>query len=200
MSGYRVDRGWSAQASPGAWERDKRNRPSIGGPGIRDLPGGAALIEALVVTAVLAALATYAWHVLTPELFAEATAGGYQLSTAESGRLFGIEVWFAVVTAAAGLVAGAWLTMRHRLEPVLSQVMLTFTGVLGAVLVWQLGRATGPGDPAVRARVVGAGTELEMPLDVESYALLAIWPIAAIVAGAVVVAVRDRPAEARESE
>lgn len=194
-----MNSGWSAQASPTAWERDKRNRPGFGGPGFGGLPGGWVLIEAAVVTGVLAALATYGWHVLAPEVFAEATAGGYQMSTAESRRLFGIEVWFGVVTAAAGLIAGAWLMMRHRLEPVRSQVLLTCSGILGAVLVWQLGRGTGPEDPAVQARAAAAGTELEMPLDVESYALFAIWPIAAIVAGAVVVAIRDLPGGAPAS-
>lgn len=199
MSGHRLDSGWSGQASPRAWERDKRNRPGFGGPDIGSLRGGWVLIEAAVVTGVLAALATYAWHVLTPDVFAEAIAGGYQMSNAESRRLFGIEVWFGVVTAGAGLIAGAWLMMRHRLEPVRSQIMLTCAGILGAVLVWQLGVGTGPGDPAVRARVAAAGTEMEMPLDVESYALFAIWPIAAIIAGAVVVAIRDRPGGAPAS-
>lgn len=186
---------WNAQASPSVWERDEPNRP--GGPRVGGPPGGPVLIEALVVTVVLAALATYAWSLFAPEVFAEATAGGYQMSTAESGQLFGIEVWFGVVTAVAGLIAGAWLTARHRLDPILSQVLLVAAGIVGAVLVWQLGKDLGPGDPAARARVVAAGTELEMPLAVESYALLAIWPIAAIVAGAVVVAIRDRSAEPR---
>lgn len=189
-----------ASASPSAWERNKRNSPRFGGPGIADLPGGPVLIEAAVVIAVLVALATYGWHMLSPDVFAEATAGGYRMSTAESRRLFGIEVWFAIVTGVAGLVAGIWLMLRHRLEAVRIQVLLVVTGVLGAVAVWLIGRSTGPGDPALRGRSAEPGTMLEIPLDVESYALFAIWPIAALVAGAMVVAILDRPAESGDSE
>lgn len=178
-----------ASASPSAWERDRRNRP-----GIASLPGGPILIEALVVAGVLVALATLMWHQLAPRVYAEVIEGGVRMSTAESGRLFGIEVWFAIVTTAAGLVMGAWLMFRHRLEAVRIQVLLVCAGILGAAAVWLLGRSTGPGDPAARASLAEPGTMLEMPLDVESYALFAMWPIAAVLAGAVVVGIADRPA------
>lgn len=179
--------------SPSAWERDRGNRPGIGG-----LPGGMILIEALVVTGVLVVLATLLWHALAPEVYAEVTDGGVRMSTADSRSLFGIEVWFAVVTAAAGLVSGTWLMLRHRVDAVRIQFLLIGAGIIGAAAVWLLGRSTGPGDPAARGRSAETGTMLEVPLDVESYALFAMWPIAALVAGAVVVAIVDRPADSRE--
>lgn len=163
------------------------------GPGTDGMPSGRVVIEALVVTAVLAALAVVGWHVLSPDVFAEAVDGGVRVSTAESGRRFGIEVSFAVVTSLAGLVAGAWLMARHQSEAVPVQVVLAVTGVAGAGLVWRLGRATGPADLAEQARAAEPGTMLEMPLDVASYAMLAVWPIVAVVAGAIVIAIRDRP-------
>lgn len=184
---YHVGGSLQASASPSAWERDKRNRP-----GIASLPGGPILIEALVVTGVLVALATLAWHALAPQVYAEVVEDGVRMSTAESGRLFGIEVWFGIVTTVAGLVMGAWLMLRHRLEAVRIQILLVFAGIVGAVVVWLLGRSTGPGDPAARANPAEPGTMLEMPLDVESYALFAMWPLAAVVAGAIVIAITDR--------
>lgn len=194
MSGY-VNPGGLAAASPSAWERNARNMPGDAkgsGPRRASRP---IIVEVVIVTGVLVALATYGWHVVSPDVFAEATEGGMRLSTAESRRLFGIEVSFGVVTAAAGVIAGAWLMTRHRREAVLVQVLLAGTGIVGAVLVWLVGRGTGPGDPAVHGRSAAPGTMLEMPLDVESYAMFAIWPIAAVVAGAVVIAIRDRPPE-----
>lgn len=183
-----------ASSPSNAWDRDQRN-----GPDRSPRSGALIVIETLAVTGVLVALATFGWHVLAPEVFAEATEAGFRVSTAESRRLFGIEVSFAVVTAAAGIVAGAWLMLRHRLEAVRVQLLLVASGLVGAVAVWLLGRGTGPGDPAVLAAGVEPGTTLEVPLDVESYAMFSIWPIAAVVAGAVVVAIRDRPAESGES-
>jgi hypothetical protein len=187
---------WQAQVSPSAWERRKREKLAgqIKGPSGGGLPGIAIVVEALVITGVLAALATLGWHEFAPEVFAEVTGNGFRVSIAEARREFGVEVWFAVVTAAAGVAAGTVLMLRHRADSVAVQVVLAGTGVLGALLVWQLGHGTGPGDLAARASLAEPGTMLEMPLDVASYANLAIWPIAAVIAGAAILAMRYRDA------
>jgi len=153
---------------------------------------GRLVVETVLLTGVLALLAAIAWQWLAPEVYAEASESGFRVSIFEARREFGIEAWFAIVTGVAGVLAGVILMLRHRVEAVAVQVALAISGVLGAVLTWQVGRAIGPGAVADQARAAESGDLLEMPLDLVSYALCVVWPIAAVIAGAAVVAMRHR--------
>lgn len=197
--------GWQAQASPTAWERDYRNKLTRGlgrgGHGAARDGGGRIVLDSLVIGVVAAVLAAIVWNLVSPDVMVEVTENGVRFGLAEARREFGIEVAFAAVAAVAGLIAGAVLMLRHRDDPVAAQVAAAVTGTLAALAMWQLGlRVLGPGDLAERAGEAEPGTLLEAPLDVASYAVFAIWPIAAVVGGAVMIAVRDRPAEPSAGE
>jgi hypothetical protein len=154
-------------------------------------------VEAVLLGVALAVVVALAWVYLTPSVYAEVTESGLSISPNEARRQFGIEVWFALFSALAGLIVGFVTLRRHRSEPVTAQIALAASGLGCAALAWQIGHFLGPADPEQAAEGAAVGTLVELPMDLTALGILLIWPLAAVVAGITTVSlmVDDLPDE-----
>lgn len=149
------------------------------------------LVELLLAAVVLGLTAGLLWWVLTPEIQGEIAPTGVVVSNAESRRQFGVAGWFAMLAAAGGLLLGSVGFIRHRRRPVTALVVLVFAGLVAAALQWWFGTLLGPGPVADRSAGLPTGATISMPLDLNAYAALFLWPIGAVISSLVVAVFLD---------
>lgn len=120
------------------------------------------------------------WWQLAPvaELTIRSDGGFY--SEAQPQEFVAADGWFAVLTAAVGLVAGLLVWWRVRATPYGVVVGLAVGGGLGAVVAWRTGVWLGRVDlDAVASAPVG--TTAALPLALGMRGLLVVEPVLALV-------------------
>jgi len=97
------------------------------------------------------------------------------------GRVFDADGWFATIAAAAGLVAGLVFGFWRR-RNLLTTVLLAMVGcVVAGLLMWKVGVALGPDDPAAMLQQAPVGTHADAPLHRPEWPIFLAWPISALV-------------------
>jgi hypothetical protein len=166
-------------------------RPSSGRPrppGVRRV-----VAEAAVASAAVAGVVAVAWAALVPDILVEVTGDGVRLGMAQAALLFGVDGWFAVLGAVAGLLLGAVLLIRHRATPVVAVVATVVAALGGSLLAWRVGVLLGPDPVERRAATVDDGTTLPLDLGIEAHGVLLAWPLGVVVAVLVVGFLLDEP-------
>jgi hypothetical protein len=102
------------------------------------------------------------------------------MGQAESGKQFGVEVVYAGIAAALGLVAGLVAGWRLSRYGWILAVTLTLGGLSAALISSVTGRWLGPPDPSGVLARAAVGTVVPVQLTVESTALFFTWPAAAL--------------------
>lgn len=143
-----------------------------------------AVRETGMLSIVLCLVMAVAWVLLAPEIHGEVTEEGVRVPVTEARQLFGVDGWFALTGAAAGLIAGTAAIVRHRRHQVTALLAAVGWGAVGSVLAWRLGMLVGPGSPDG----VPAGATVAVQLELGAPGVLLAWPVAAVVAVAVAAA------------
>jgi hypothetical protein len=149
------------------------------------------VVEVLVGAIVLGVAAGVAWALLAPEIQGQVTASGVTVRGAEARRQFSVNGWFAVVGAASGVALAIAAMLRHHRRPITALLTIVGAGVVGSAVAWRMGVVVGPGPVDDRAAGVPAGASLAVPLELSAPGVLLIWPIASVVAVAIIAAVTD---------
>jgi hypothetical protein len=140
------------------------------------------ITEIVVAVVVLGLAAGAVWSLVAPDVHGQVTATGVAVRGAEARRQFGVDGWFAVTGAVAGLLVATAAFIRHRRRPVTVLVTLVLAGLAGSLLAWRFGVLLGPGPVADRAAGLAPGTRIAVPLGLRAPAVLLAWPIAAAAA------------------
>jgi hypothetical protein len=143
------------------------------------------ITEIVVAVVVLALAAGAVWSLVAPDVHGQVTTSGVTVRGAEARRQFGVDGWFAVTGAVAGLLVATAAFIRHRQRPVTVLVTLVLAGLAGSVLAWRFGVLLGPGPVADRTAGLAPGTRIAIPLGLRAPAVLLAWPIASAAAVAV---------------
>ena len=85
-----------------------------------------------------------------------------------------------------GLVTGLVLTWWRSRDPLLTSLLLVLGAALAAAVMALTGHLLGPGDPATALRAAKVGAQVPLRLEVDTYSVYLVWPIA-VLAGALVV-------------
>ena len=117
-----------------------------------------------------------------------AVPGGAALGQEQLGRLFAVEVRYAVVGLAGGFAVGAPLVVRLRWVGWRLIPGLLLGSAVGGGSAYVVGVLAGPGDPATAVR----GEQPQAPLDVQTPSFFLSWPIGALLAVVVVCWLLDR--------
>lgn len=147
-----------------------------------------AVREAGLVSVVLSLVMAVGWVLLAPEIHGEVAEEGVRVPVAEARQQFGVDAWFALTGAVAGLLAGPVAFLRHRAEPLAALLAAVGWGVFGSVLAWRVGVLIGPGS----LDDMPAGATVTVPLDLAALGVLLAWPIAAAAAIVVCIGFLDR--------
>ena len=81
---------------------------------------------------------------------------------------------FALATALAGLLGGAWLTAAPGRVPELRATGIVAGALVGSAVAWAVGSALGP--PSVTAQQAAGVETLQSPLALSAYGVLGVWP------------------------
>jgi hypothetical protein len=92
----------------------------------------------------------------------------------------GIDGWYFVVAAVAGLVSGIVLMWWRRRDPLLMVILLALGGGLAAWLMMRAGLVLGPEPELTALRDLKEGAEVSMQLKLHAPGMVWIWPIAAV--------------------
>jgi len=140
----------------------------------------AALGVPLLVSVVAGAAAGVVWQLVAPT-GRVVVARGLVVATGDTELAAAQDATFVVVTAAAGLLAGAWLTAAPSRSPLVRATGVVVGGLLGSLVAWAVGARLGP--PSVAAQQATGVEQLQSPLDLSSYGALGVWSaVAAAVA------------------
>ena len=140
----------------------------------------AALGVPLLVSLVLGVVAGIVWQVAAPT--GDVVVGGGLVVAIGIPELEAAQdATFVVVTAAAGLVSGAWLTAVPGTVPLMRAAGVVVGGLLGSLVAWGVGAQLGP--PSIAAQEAAGVEPLQSPLALSSYGALGVWSaVAAAVA------------------
>jgi hypothetical protein len=137
-------------------------------------------LEAIGVCVVAGLLVGPVWFWLAPQFAVEMVGGALRPSGPVGESRFAADAWFAIISAAAGVLIALVLFTRHRHRPVATVAALAVAGLLGSAVAWRLGVLLGP-DPITGALDdLAEGTRLEFPLGLGATGTLLAWPIASI--------------------
>ncbi|MEE1930458.1 hypothetical protein V1J52_20100 [Streptomyces sp. TRM 70351] len=189
--------GRPAQPEGGAERYDPWARHAPGEESGADGPepalGPGDLREALLVGAAAAlagAVLGLLWWWLAPPVPYISDGSRAFLRSNESEDSFAVDGTFAVLAAAVGLACGALAYAYRRHGGVGVVLGLASGSVLGSWVGAWTGGLLGPdADVGARAAEAGRGGVFEGPLEVSSSVLLLVWPLAALAAHLVLVAV-----------
>lgn len=159
------------------------------------------VIAEIAVGAVVLGLAVGAvWSVLAPDVQGQVTSTGVVVRGAEARRQFGMEWWFTVTTAIAGLLLAVAAFARHRRQPVTAVLTLVLAGLGASAVAWRFGVLLGPGPVNDRAAGLDVGTRISVPLALHAPAVLVVWSIASAVGIAMVAAVLEDRGQRRVNQ
>lgn len=140
------------------------------------------MAQIVLISVALGLVVGVVWWLVAPEVSVGVRDGQPVLIPAEARNLFGVDVSFAAVGAAAGLLLGAVMCTRYRDHPTALLAGLVLGGVVGSLVAWQVGSTLGPGPLGERTGGAADGVTLAIPLDLEATGVLLFWPIVAVVA------------------
>lgn len=162
----------------------------------RSAPQAAAVT--IVGFCVVGALAGVVWPLLAEPANYTVTESGVRLGEAEAAKQFGVTVAYAAIGALAAVCWGGFCAYRYAARG-WPHVLVTLAGAaVAALLARRLGVLLGPPDPSTVVGSTSPGEHVPMQLDVNSYGVLLVWPVAALV-GLLVVLIWLAPVEPSES-
>lgn len=146
--------------------------------------------EVVAFSAAVGAVVGFLWLKLSPEVTVEIRADGAALYIEQARKLFDREAMFALLAAGAAVLLAVTSTARHRRRPVTVLLALVAGGCLASLVAFGLGRLLGPGsvDPSSAGPV---GSIVPVPLELDAWGVLLVWPIVAAVVVAVMTVFRD---------
>jgi hypothetical protein len=109
----------------------------------------------------------------------------------------GIDSWYFVVAAVAGLVSGIVLMWWRRRDPLLMVIMLTLGGGLAAWLMVRAGLWLGPEPELTALRDLKEGAQVSMQLKLHATGMVWIWPISAVLGALLQLWVLAKPEDAQ---
>jgi hypothetical protein len=136
----------------------------------------------ILVGAALAPFAGWVWVALAnPPTVPVASDGGLYLGEQALNQQSGVTLWFLVVGAAFGAVAGlvvGWLGRRYGWPTVLAVLVLCAIGSVGSRYLGV--HVFGP-DPAAAAEHAAVGTPIQLDVGLDTWVAYLGWPIGGIV-------------------
>lgn len=138
------------------------------------------VIEVAVASIVLGAVVGLVWWRLAPDVLVEVVEnGGLALGIEEGRKLFDRDAIFACLTAGAGVLVAIVFGVRHYHRPVSTLLTLVAGGALGAMAAIGVGWLLGPSSIEARAAGAAVGDHLAVSLELDSWAVLIVWPLVA---------------------
>ena len=125
------------------------------------------------------------WFLVDPAAYTKTRDGGV-MSEAALRRQFSTDGVYAVIAAVTGLVTGLVLTWWRSRDPLLTSLLLVLGAALAAAVMALTGHLLGPGDPTTALREAKVGAQVPLRLEVDTFSVYLVWPIA-VLAGALVV-------------
>ena len=125
------------------------------------------------------------WLLVDPAAYTKTRDGGV-MSEAALRRQFSADGVYAVIAAVTGLVTGLVLTWWRSRDPLLTSLLLVLGAALAAAVMALTGYLLGPGDPATALREAELGAQVPLRLEVDTFSVYLVWPVA-VLAGALVV-------------
>jgi hypothetical protein len=107
----------------------------------------------------------------------------------------GIDGWYFIVAAVAGLVSGIVLMWWRRRDPLLMVLLLALGGGLAAWLMVRAGLVLGPEPELTALRDLKEGAQVSMQLKLHAPGMVWIWPIAAVLGALLQLWVLAKPEE-----
>jgi hypothetical protein len=144
---------------------------------------GAVVIGTFLVLGLVAGVLW--WLLVDPAAYTKTRDGGV-MSEAALRRQFSADGVYAVIAAVTGLVTGLVLTWWRSRDPLLTSVLLVLGAALAAAVMALTGHLLGPGDPATALREAELGAQVPLRLEVDTFSVYLVWPVA-VLAGALVV-------------
>jgi hypothetical protein len=138
---------------------------------------------AVLVLAVAGVLAGAVWEwVWTPPTGVVVDHEWVALDESSLRGQFSGTAWYVIVGAVAGLVGGAVAALFLDRVPLATLVGVVVGSVLGALLMYRVGIALGPGDPVHAAATADEGAHLPARLAVSGHSAWIALPAGALVA------------------
>jgi hypothetical protein len=150
----------------------------------RSLRGDVAVVIGILLLLGLAGGVLW-WLLVDPAAYTKTRDGGV-MSEAALRRQFSADGVYAAIATVTGLVTGLVLTWWRSRDPLLTSLLLVLGAVLAAVVMALTGHLLGPGDPATALREAKVGAQVPLRLEVDTFSVYLVWPIA-VLAGALVV-------------
>ena len=175
----------SEPAPAAVWAAPQQSTDDASGPrSRRKLPGDGAVVIGIFLVLGLAGGVLW-WLLVDPAAYTKTRDGGV-MSEAALRRQFSADGVYAVIAAVTGLVTGLVLTWWRSRDPLLTSLLLVLGAALAAAVMALTGYLLGPGDPATALREARLGAQVPLRLEVDTFSVYLVWPVA-VLAGALVV-------------
>ncbi|MEV5711093.1 hypothetical protein [Actinoallomurus sp. NPDC052274] len=139
------------------------------------------LLAALAIT-VLGVPVGLLWVAIAPRTVYQVSGGKGLLADPETQTLIAADGWFAVLTAAAGLLCGlAAYVLAGRVGDLGPLAGIAAGGVAAAVVAWRLGHLIGESAYQHALRTAGDGALARAPLGLHALGVVLAWPLTAVV-------------------
>ncbi|MQA83505.1 MAG: hypothetical protein GEV03_02445 [Streptosporangiales bacterium] len=144
----------------------------------RDLVAGAVVLGGVML---LAGPAGLVWAAVAPRADFVLTPGGAELADPGTRALVLADRWFAVISAAAGLLCGAAAHVAGGRRYGLAKAAgLAAGGVLAGLLAWRVGQLPDLAEFRQAARTLPDGARVRAFLTLTAPGVLAVWPLVAV--------------------
>jgi hypothetical protein len=139
------------------------------------------VLAALAIT-VLGVPVGLLWAAVAPRTAYQVAGGRTLLADPETQTLIAADGWFAVLTAAAGLLCGlAAYVLAGRVGELGPLAGIAVGGAAAAVVAWWLGHVSGLGAYHHALRASADGTLVRAPLTLHALGVVLAWPLTAVV-------------------
>jgi hypothetical protein len=139
------------------------------------------VLAALAIT-VLGVPIGLLWVALAPRTAYQVAGGKALLAEPESQTLIAADGWFAVLTAAVGLLCGlAAYVLAGRVGELGLLAGIAAGGAAAAIVAWRLGHLIGLGAYQHALRTSADGTLVRAPLTLHALGVVLAWPLTAVV-------------------